>query len=220
MIATTSAPRLYCGSSEASGRFTLMMMSASLSASALTLAPAAVNSESGRPDLMPAPGSMAMSTPRALNFFTVSGDAATRGSEGSISLATAIFISPPAARGARGQPPGGGPTNDRSSQKNRHHGENGNDSGRAIFHQHDEAFVGLLMGRIIVALGCRVGHLVMLRHQCLRSMFASAVELPQSIRESNGDDLFASQEQPRAQDIPSSSSIMPAITDSPPSQNF
>src|SRR5437764_9041698 len=75
-----------------------MMMSASLSASALTLAPAAVNSESGKPDLMPAPGSIAMSTPRALNFFTVSGDAATRGSEGSISLATAIFISPPAAR--------------------------------------------------------------------------------------------------------------------------
>jgi hypothetical protein len=36
-----------------------------------------------------------------LNFFTVSGDAATRGSEGSISLATAIFIRPPAARGAR-----------------------------------------------------------------------------------------------------------------------
>jgi hypothetical protein len=29
----------------------------------------------------------------------VSGEAATRGSEGSISLATAIFIRPPAARG-------------------------------------------------------------------------------------------------------------------------
>src|SRR3954447_17904156 len=168
-----------------------MTISASLRASALTLAPAAVNSESGRPDLMPAPGSMAISTPRALNFFTVSGDAATRGSEGSISLATAIFISPPAERGARGQPPGGGPTNDRSSQKIRHHGENDDDSSRAIFHQHDEAFVGLLMSRIIVALGRRVGHLVMLRHQCLRSVFGYAVELPQSIRESNGDGSFA-----------------------------
>src|SRR4029077_6813990 len=97
MIAMTSAPRLYCESSEASGRLTLMTMSASFSASALTTAPAAVNSESGRPDLMPAPGSMAISTPSALNFFTVSGEAATRGSAGSISLATAIFIRPPAA---------------------------------------------------------------------------------------------------------------------------
>src|SRR6266850_6036573 len=103
MMAITSAPGLYCASSEASGRFTLMMMSASLSASALTMAPAAVNSESGNPDLIPAPGSMATSTPSALNFFTVSGDAATRGSEGSISLATAIFMGPPAAQGARAQ---------------------------------------------------------------------------------------------------------------------
>src|SRR3984885_5417201 len=73
-----------------------MMTSASFNASALTVAPAAVNSESGRPDLIPAPGSTATSTPSALNFFTVSGDAATRGSEGSISLATAIFMGPPA----------------------------------------------------------------------------------------------------------------------------
>src|ERR1700730_12487435 len=92
MMAMTSAPRLYLASSEASGRFTLMTMSASFTASALTTAPAAVNSESGRPDLMPAPGSTATSTPSALYFFTVSGDAATRGSDGSISLATAIFM--------------------------------------------------------------------------------------------------------------------------------
>ena len=103
MMAMTSAPRLYWASSLASGRFTLMMMSASLSASALTVAPAAVNSESGRPDLSPAPGSTAMSTPNALNFFTVSGEAATRGSDGSISLATAIFMGPPAALEARAQ---------------------------------------------------------------------------------------------------------------------
>src|SRR6266849_5035225 len=74
-----------------------MTMSASLSASALTVAPAAVNSESGRPDLIPAPGSTAISTPNVLYFFTVSGEAATRGSDGSISLATAIFMGPPAA---------------------------------------------------------------------------------------------------------------------------
>src|SRR5215510_12352203 len=101
MIATTRAPRLYCDSSDASGRFTLMMMSASTSASALTVAPTAVNSESGSPDLTPAPGSTATSAPSALNFLTVSGDAATRGSDGSISLATAIFIRPPLARDTR-----------------------------------------------------------------------------------------------------------------------
>src|SRR6185437_8668855 len=95
MIAITSAPRLYLPSSEASGRFTLMTMSASFTASALTLAPTAVKSESGRPDLTPAPGSTATSAPSALYFFTVSGEAATRGSEGSISLATAIFMRPP-----------------------------------------------------------------------------------------------------------------------------
>src|ERR1700732_3941966 len=101
MIATTSAPRLYLESSEASGRFTLMMISASFSASALTVAPAAVKAESSQPDLIPAPGSIAPSAPSALNFFTVSGEAATRGSDGSISLATAIFMGPPAARKTR-----------------------------------------------------------------------------------------------------------------------
>src|SRR5882762_5164185 len=78
-----------------------MTMSASLTASAPTVAPTAVNSLSGKPDFNPAPGSTATSKPSALNFFTVSGEAATRGSDGSISLATAIFMRPPAARGAR-----------------------------------------------------------------------------------------------------------------------
>src|SRR5438445_7352024 len=157
MIAITSAPRLYCESSEASGRFTLMMMSASFSASALTVAPAAVNSESGRPDLTPAPGSTTTSAPSALNFFTVSGDAATRGSDGSISLATAIFMRPPLARTrrlalfpvgwipvlwpARGQifhtaPPRRG--GDASGQEDAHHGDDEDDGGRAVLHQHDE----------------------------------------------------------------------------------
>src|SRR3981081_3673577 len=211
MMAITSAPRLYWPSSEASGRFTLMTMSASFSASALTVAPAAVNSESGRPDLMPAPGSTAISTPRALNFFIVSGEAATRGSDGSISLATAIFMGPPAARGARAR------ANERlfrkdgyrlcdrnacnflksrrrvaarparrSGQENRHHGDDEDDGGGAVFHQHDKALIGLLMGRIIVAVSGRVGHFVMLFHRCLRSRFASRVELPQSRLQGNG----------------------------------
>src|SRR5512138_757988 len=160
MIAMTSAPRLYCESSDASGRFTLMMMSASFSASALTVAPTAVNSESGRPDLMPAPGSTATSAPSALNFFTVSGDAATRGSDGSISLATAIFMRPPLARTrtlalfplgwipvlrpARGQiflsrrKMRCGTS--RSGQEDRHQGDDRNDGRGAVLHQHDEPF--------------------------------------------------------------------------------
>src|SRR6195256_2931777 len=216
MMAMTSAPCLYWPSSEASGRFTLMTMSASLSASALTVAPAAVNSESGRPDLMPAPGSTAISTPSALNFFTVSGEAATRGSDGSISLATAIFMGPPAARGARAQNSAysakmdtglrpecvqffkkravyRGATGDASGQENRHHGDDEDDGGGAVFHQHDEALIGLLMGRIIVAVSGRVGHFVMLCHRSLRSICASGEELPQSQQEGNGGGPFVHQ---------------------------
>src|SRR6185295_5145939 len=170
MIAITSAPRLYCASSEASGRFTLMMTSASFSASALTVAPTAVNSESGRPDLIPAPGSTAISTPSALNFFTVSGDAATRGSEGSISLATAIFMGPPAAHGTRvsgstrrsvARPNGLG-------QENRHQGNDQNDAAGAVLHQLDKTFIGLLMRGVIVAVGGGVGNFIMLSHQSLQ----------------------------------------------------
>src|SRR5438552_12066697 len=183
MMAMTSAPRLYWLSSLASGRFTLMMMSASFSASALTVAPTAVNSESGRPDLTPAPGSIATSTPSALNFFTVSGDAATRGSDGSISLATAIFMGPPLARTrrlalfpvgwipvlwpARGQifravPLGRG--GDGSGQEDAHHGDDEDHGGGAVLHQHDETFIGLLMRFVVVAVGGGVGHFVMVCH--------------------------------------------------------
>src|SRR6266446_9611821 len=188
-----------------------MTMSASFSASALTTAPAAVNSASGRPDLMPAPGSTAISTPSALNFFTVSGEAATRGSEGSISLATAIFIRPPAARGARASKcfasmDTGFATGMRaifpnraacrgasqtSGQENRHQGEDDGDGAGAVFHQLDEALIGLLMRLIIIAVGGRVRHFVMLCHRSPRSMFASRVELPQSWWEGNGGGTFA-----------------------------
>src|ERR1700742_2117594 len=150
MMATTSAPRLYWPSSEASGRFTLMMMSASFSASALTVAPTAVNSESGRADLRPAPGSTATSAPSALNFFTVSGDTATRGSAGSISLATAIFMRPPdAARRAhktRVAPSCRGATSrERSDQEDRHQDQDDDHGARAVLHQLDEPLIGRLM---------------------------------------------------------------------------
>src|ERR1700757_1947613 len=154
MMAITAAPRLYWPSSEASGRFTLMTTSASFAASALTVAPAAVNSESGRPDLTPAPGSTATSTPNALNFFTESGEAATRGSAGSISLATAIFMRPPAARlgwisrraaFARIARRAARLRDGRSGQKDRHQDEDGGDGCGAVFHEVDEALIGRLM---------------------------------------------------------------------------
>src|SRR3954447_3672867 len=170
MIAITSAPRLYCASSEASGRFTLMMMSASFSASALTSAPTAVNSESGSPDLIPAPGSMAISMPSALNFFTVSGDAATRGSEGSISLATAIFMEPPAALGTRvsGSARREAARSNGLGQENRHQGNDQNDAAGAVLHQFYKTFIGLFVCGIIVAVGGGVSHFVMLSHQSLQ----------------------------------------------------
>src|SRR5688572_1417290 len=67
-------------------------MSASLVASAASVAPAAVNSSSGIPDAVPAPGCTTTWAPRPSIFFTVSGVAATRGSAGSISRATAMRI--------------------------------------------------------------------------------------------------------------------------------
>src|SRR4051812_47725061 len=146
MIAITSAPRRYCASSPASGRLTLMTTSASFSASALTSAPAAENSESGTPDLTPAPGSTATSTPSALNFLTLSGDAATRGSAGSISLATAIFMGPPAPLDTRVsgcaacRRAGQG-----SGQENRHQGEDHDDAAGAVLHELDKTFIGLLV---------------------------------------------------------------------------
>src|ERR1700712_863396 len=147
-----------------------MMMSASFNASALTVAPAAVNSESGRPDLIPAPGSIAISTPSALNFFTVSGDAATRGSEGSISLATAIFMGPPAALGTRVSK-STRRTAARSNglgQENRHQGNDQDDAAATVLHQLDEALIGLLMRGVIVAVGGGVGNFIMLSHQFLQ----------------------------------------------------
>src|SRR5271168_4726997 len=115
---------------------------------------------------MPAPGSTAISTPSALNFLIESGEAATRGSDGSISLATAIFMGPPAGAGRARKQTGAHlvamdagrgrqacnsfhSRNSRrptariampSGQENRHHGKDENDGGRAVFHQHDKTF--------------------------------------------------------------------------------
>src|SRR5262249_56781104 len=58
------------------------------------VAPAAVYSPSGKPDLTPAPGSTTTSAPSAFILRTVSGVAATRSSAESISRATAMRITP------------------------------------------------------------------------------------------------------------------------------
>src|SRR3981081_3595113 len=186
-----------------------MIMSASCSASALTVAPAAVNSEPGSPDLTPPRGSTATSTRSALNFFTVSGEAATRGSDGSISLATAIFIRPP-AHGTRVRElaripirkyrlcdrnagnrwkdasPGGNAARDGSGQENRHHGNDEDDSGGAVFHQPNKTFIGRLMRGIVVTVRSGVGNFVVVRHRFLRRSSRIELQLAQSGGESNG----------------------------------
>src|ERR1700682_4094607 len=53
---------------------------------------------------------------------------------------------------------------DGSGEEEAHQGDDDDDGGSAVFHQHDETFIGLLMGRIIVAIRGRVGHFVMLCH--------------------------------------------------------
>src|SRR5258705_9915115 len=88
-------------------------MSAPVTAPLATVAPAAANSASGIPDLVPAPGSTAISAPSAFIFLTVSGVAATRPSAASASRATAMRIHPSpddrrgisgCASAARGEP--------------------------------------------------------------------------------------------------------------------
>src|SRR5215475_13006803 len=164
-----------------------MMRSASFSASALTVAPAAVNSESGRPDLMPAPGSTATSAPSALNFLIVSGETATRGSLGSISLATAIFMRPPAGKVRAWCQPSAisarmntgfvtGPTFSDTpwrgtprrglDQEVGHQDQDQSDGGGAVLHQHDEALIGRFMRLVVVAVGGGVGHFAMVCHCC------------------------------------------------------
>src|SRR5260370_22220550 len=65
----------------------------------------------------------------------------------------------------------GGAAGDGSGEEEAHQGDDDDDSGRAVFHQHDETFIGLLMGRIIVAISGRVGHFVMLCHRYPQSKF-------------------------------------------------
>src|SRR3954463_3681272 len=103
------------------------------------------------PDLMPAPGCTSTSAPSPIIFLTVSGVAATRGSDGSASAPTAIFIMPPtAARMWRARGPRGGEP-DRSGQKISHSGDDQNDEAAHPLHQRNEVQVGLLVRGVVVA---------------------------------------------------------------------
>src|SRR3954452_21956750 len=63
----------------------------------------------------------------------------------------------------------GGAGSDASGQEIAHQGDDEHHSGGAVFDQHDEPFIGLLMGHIIVAVSGRVGHFVMVCHRCPQS---------------------------------------------------
>ncbi len=90
---TSNAPFFAPFSEAASGPLTHRMMPAPDSACSRdpTDAPAAAKSSSGIAAPSPAPASTATSAPRAMNFFAVSGVAATRVSPLAVSLRTAIF---------------------------------------------------------------------------------------------------------------------------------
>src|SRR5918996_1279223 len=112
------------------------------------------------PDLTPAPGSTATSAPSPIIFLTVSGVAATRGSDGSDSAPTAIFMLPLTApfgrsiwwltKAARsGKPPG-------LDQEVGHPGHDEDDDDDPPFHQRQEVQVGLLVGGVVVAVRDRI----------------------------------------------------------------
>src|SRR5258706_3074461 len=73
-----------------------------------------------------------------------------------------------------------GATGEASGQENRHHGEDEDDRGGAVFYQLEEALIGLLMSLIIIAVIGRVRHFVRLWHPFPPAMLAARGELPQS----------------------------------------
>src|SRR5579864_572505 len=138
------------------------------------------------PDFAPAPGSTTTSAPRPIIFFTVSGTAATRGSPASVSAATATFMMPPTAANrpppAASRPPrrksaGVRQTRVNSGQKIRHADKKDHDNRQHDFHQSDEAMVGLLVGRIIVARCGRVLDFTVVGHRIPPNPAPSARDL-------------------------------------------
>src|SRR5205085_4056511 len=120
------------------GRRTLSTASASRTASAAMVAPAAAKSSSRTSDLSPAPGSTATSAPSAFRRLTVSGVAATRGSP-SISTGTAIFMGSPTRSPLRQGPPARA-LGARSGEEIGHEAEDDGNRHDVPFHEpHDQA---------------------------------------------------------------------------------
>src|SRR4051812_16047513 len=105
------------------------------------------------PDFTPAPGCTATSAPSPIIFLTVSGVAATRGSDGSASAATAIFIMPPtAARSHRRRCEASGCEEpNRSGQEIGHPDQDDDDKSQGPFHERQKTQIGLLMRGIVIA---------------------------------------------------------------------
>src|SRR6185295_17493971 len=125
------------------------------------------------PDLIPAPGSIATSAPRPISFLTVSGVAAPRGTEESVSAPIAIFMLPLAAeRSGHGLVAGlvaRATTDSISDQEVGHSDHNEDDHPHAPFHQGDEVQIGLLVGGIVVALRDRIFRGVVRGHHAVLS---------------------------------------------------
>src|ERR1044072_2470067 len=107
------------------------------------------------PDFTPAPVSTTTSAPSAFIFLTVAGVAATRGSAGSASAGTAIFMMPP-VRGAVWQVG--------SDEEIGHQSEQDNQENDAPLGHRDEHRVGGFVLGIIVAVRRRVFDLTVVGH--------------------------------------------------------
>src|SRR6188472_2847938 len=67
---------------------------------------------------------------------------------------------------------GAGSAGSASGEEVAHQGDNDHDGDGAVFDQHDETFIGLLMGHVVVAVSGRVGHFVMVCHRYPQSKSA------------------------------------------------
>src|SRR6185312_913641 len=71
-------------------------------------------------------------------------------------------------------------------QEDRHQDQDEGDARRAPFHELDEALIRRLMGRIVHAVGGRVGYFAMICHCCPQSIVGCCEQLPQTKVQGNG----------------------------------
>src|SRR5689334_16927247 len=83
----------------------------------------------------------------------------------------------------------GGAAGDASGQEVAHQGDDQYDASGAVFDQHDEPFIGLLMGRIIVAVRGRVSHFAMVCHRYPQSILDLACKYRKAPGRATGQSL-------------------------------